>query len=122
MELGESIKCIIRREIVLLDIKDLRDLCHDKSIAITKHAKFRLEERGISMEDIKSAVQTGEIITRYEDDKPFPSCLLLGATDRSKYIHIVASIDNGYLYIITAYYPSENVWESDLKTRKGQQS
>ena len=103
----------------LLNISDLQNLCHDESIAITKHAKNRLVERTITVDDIKSAIQTGQIIKQYEDDKPFPSCLLLGTTVKNKYIHVVVSIDDGYLYLITAYYPDENECESDLKTRKG---
>ena len=103
---------------MLLHIDDIRDLCHDKCIAMTKHAKTRLTERNISIEDIKNAIKTGEIIKQYEDDTPFPSCLLLGATEQKTPIHVVASIDNGYLYIITAYNPDENEWEIDNKTRK----
>ncbi|MCL1820068.1 MAG: DUF4258 domain-containing protein [Oscillospiraceae bacterium] len=104
----------------MLNIADLRNLCCDKSIAVTKHARIRLIERGITIGDVQNAAQTGEIIKQYEDDAPFPSCLLLGKTEQNKYIHIVASIDSGYLYVITAYYPDENEWESNLKIRKGQ--
>ena len=60
----------------MLDISYLRSLCNDKSIAITKHAKNRLAERHISVKDIKNAIQSGEIIVQYEEDKPFPSCLV----------------------------------------------
>jgi hypothetical protein len=102
----------------VLLIGDLRKLCQDECIAITKHAKNRLVERSISIDDIKQAIRTGEIIKQYEDDKPFPSCLLLGMTESNANIHVVASIDSGYLYIITAYYPDENVWGADLKNRK----
>jgi len=104
----------------LLDIDDLRGLCGDKNIAITKHARSRLVERGIVIGDVKNAIQTGDVIKQYVDDKPFPSCLLLGETGQGQYIHVVASTDNGILYIITAYYPDENEWESDLKNRKEQ--
>ena len=103
---------------LLLRIDDLRNMCCDKCIAMTKHAKTRLTERNITIEDIKNAVRTGEIIKQYEDDTPFPSCLLLGLTEQNTYIHIVASIDSGYLYIITAYYPDGYDWKIDLKTRK----
>jgi hypothetical protein len=89
-------------------------------MAVTQHAKNRLAERGISVWDIQNAIMTGEIIIQYEDDKPFPSCLLLGSTEQSESIHVVASTDEGFLYVITAYFPDENEWESDLKTRKGQ--
>ena len=104
----------------MLTINELWSLCYDNCIAITKHAKVRLAERVISIGDIQNAINTGEIIEQYENDKPFPSCLLLGLTKSNKQIHIVVSIDNGYLYIITAYYPDANEWETDLKTRKGQ--
>jgi hypothetical protein len=102
----------------LLRIDDLRNRCQDENIAITKHAKIRLAERSITVEDIKNAVKTGEIIEQYEDDKPFPSCLLLGSSQQDTHIHVVASVDNGYLYVITAYRPDENDWEADLKTKK----
>ena len=107
--------------IALLVICELQNLCHDENIAITQHAKNRLVERGLSVEDIKNAIRTGEIIEQYEDDKPFPSCLLVGSSKQNGLIHVVASIDAGYLYAITAYTPDKNEWESDLKTRKGKQ-
>ena len=103
----------------MLHIDDMRNLCFDKCIVMTQHAKARLMERNITIEDIKNSIQTGEIIKQYEDDSPFPSCLLLGLTKKESPIHVVASIDNEYLYIITAYYPSENEWEIDYKTRRG---
>ena len=67
---------------------------------------------------MKSAIHTGEIIMQYEDDKPFSSCLILGSTTKDDKVHIVASINDEYLYIITGYYPNENEWNPDLKTRK----
>lgn len=111
-------KFYTRELIWLLTISDLQNLCHDEQIAITKHAKDRLVERAITIDDIKCAIQTGSIIKQYEDDKPFPSCLLLGNTLQHEYIHVVASIDDKYLYLITAYYPDKDGWESDLKTRR----
>ena len=41
-----------------------------------------------------------------------------GKTEHNKLIHIVVSIDNGFMYIITAYYPDKNEWEADMRTRK----
>ena len=102
----------------MLDIENLQHLCNDKSIAMTRHANNRLRERGIDIEDIKHAILQGEIIRQYEDDKPFPSCLVLGKTEGGAYIHIVASIDANVLYIVTAYHPDKAEWEPDLKTRK----
>ena len=102
----------------MLNISDLRNLCHDENMAITKHANNRLRERGITVDDIKSAIMMGEIIRQYEDDKPFPSCLVLGLSKIGRNIHVVASIDNDFLNIITAYYPDEKEWEVDFKSKR----
>jgi hypothetical protein len=33
-------------------------------------------------------------------------------------LHIVISKDEEYIYLITAYYPDDERWKADLKTRK----
>ena len=104
----------------MLNINNLKKLCHDENIAMTKHANGRLRERDISIDNVKHAILYGEIIRQYEDDKLFPSCLLLGTTENGDFIHIVASIDDEILYIITAYRPDKNEWESDLKVKRRQ--
>lgn len=89
-----------------------------EKIAITKHAKERLQERGIKVDVVTHCIDTGENIKQYEDDKPLPSCLILGKTTGNKYMHIVLSRSEDFLYLITAYYPDTTQWEADLKTRK----
>ena len=90
-----------------------------ENIAITEHARLRLYERQITVDDIINGIETGEIIKQYEDDKPYPSCLLLGFFVQSKYIHIVVSCDTEFIYLITAYFPNPAIWENDFKRRKG---
>lgn len=102
----------------MIDIKQLRVLNQPERITITEHARRRLVERGISVNDIIRCIDTGEIIKQYEDDKPFPSCLVLGAAIDGSYVHVVVSHDSEWIYLITAYRPDTDVWEADLKTRK----
>lgn len=102
----------------MIDIKQLQTLNTAEHIAITEHARRRLVERGIFVDDIIRCIDTGEIIKQYEDDKPFPSCLILGADVDGEYIHVVVSHDSEWIYLITAYHPDADVWEPDLKTRK----
>lgn len=78
----------------------------------------RFSERKIKYRDIISVINTGEIIEQYPNDYPYPSCLILGLDINEKYMHIVCGTDGEYLWIITAYYPSLDKWETDLKTRK----
>lgn len=102
----------------MIDIEQLRALNKPEQMAITEHARRRLIERNISVNDIIQCIDSGEIIKQYEDDKPFPSCLVLGASVGGEYIHVVVSHDSDWLYLITAYHPDSDAWEPDFKTRK----
>ena len=86
-------------------------------VIITQHCFRRLIERGISVMDISNVIDTGEIIEQYPEDFPFASCLIMGKSF-DKVIHICASIDSGFIYLITAYVPDSARWQSDFKTRK----
>ena len=33
-------------------------------------------------------------------------------------LHVCASINDGFIYVITTYIPDPSKWEADLKTRK----
>lgn len=101
-----------------IKIEDIQALCSDQTIFMTQHAHDRCRERGIKYKDLKSAISTGEIIEQYPDDKPYPSCLLLGITVSSKPLHLVCSIGTGTLWIITAYWPDPQKWDSNFKIRK----
>ncbi len=76
-------------------------------------------ERQIVVDNIINGIETGEIIKQYEDDKPYPSCLILGFSVNSKYIHIVVSYDTDFIYLITSYFPNPDIWENDFRRRKG---
>lgn len=92
-----------------MNMEEYRAINSLNKIAVTKHARIRLEERGIRMDDIVRAINNGEIIKEYADDKPLPSCLILGKSVEDK---------PQYIYLITAYFPDSKQWEEDFKTRK----
>lgn len=102
-----------------IDIEQLRALNKAEQIAITEHARQRLAERNITVNDIMQCIASGEIIKQYEDDKPFPSCLILGMTLNDEYIHTVVSHDGMWIYLITAYRPDSDIWEPGFKVKKG---
>ncbi len=101
-----------------MNIEEYRTINSLDKIAVTKHARTRLEERGIRMDDIVTAIGNGEIIKEYADDKPLPSCLVLGKSMEDKPLHLVISRDEEFMYLITAYFPDSQQWEDDFKTRK----
>jgi len=101
----------------MLCIEDVRSYCANNTIALTEHLLTRIRQRCIRMEDIKYAIMEGEIIEQYPTDYPFPSCLI-----NAENIHVVCSIGEGRLYIITAYRPSSEKWETGGRKRKGKKS
>lgn len=99
-----------------LTIELLQKLCH--TIRWSVHASERIHQRGIFREDVIHAIRTGEIIESYPNDSPFPSCLILGVSAKGKYLHVVCGCDGEKITIITAYFPTEDKFEPDMRTRK----
>lgn len=100
-----------------MNINDFRILCRDETIEITTHVFKRCRERNIKLDDIKRCIIHGEIIEKYPTDFPYPSALVLECNVGTP-IHVVAGLGDNRLWIITAYHPSSDRWNSDYKTRK----
>jgi hypothetical protein len=87
------------------------------AIRWTEHAMLRLIKRGISRNDVKHALESGEIIEQYPDDYPYPSSLVLGVSDSDERFHIVCGYGENELWIITAYHPDLGEWTDDFRKR-----
>lgn len=76
-------------------------------------------ERNIAKDQAKEAVQKGEVIQTYPDDRPYPSRLMLHFLD-NRPLHVVVAYDSdaGICIIVTVYEPSPKLWKGDYKTRK----
>jgi len=101
----------------MLKIEEIRSLCKDETIVATEHLITRMRQRKIKWEDIKNSIKNGEILKQYPADYPFPSCLINGDN-----LHIVCSIGEGYLYIITTYRPSIEIWDNEGRIKRGDKS
>lgn len=102
----------------MFDLNSFREAIRLENFEWRKHVLLRLAERGIRQQEVLNALLEGELIREYANDKPFPSALFLFQKDRP--LHVVAAFDakNRFGYIVTAYEPSPDVFEADLKTRK----
>jgi Domain of unknown function (DUF4258) len=80
---------------------------------------MRLGKRFIAREAIIQAAESYEIVEEYPDDKYFPSYLLVGRQGEEAF-HVLfgTDVDGQNVRIITAYYPSPEEWEADLKRRR----
>ncbi len=83
------------------------------------HALQRMFQRGISLEDVKALVKTGEVIEDYPKDSPYPSRLILGWCG-ARPLHAVVAVnaEDRETIVITVYEPSPDEWEPGFKRRK----
>lgn len=101
-----------------LKIEAIKEFVRTGKIRWTNHCIVRLFQRNIPQEDIENALLNGEIIEEYENDYPYPSCLVYGINLNNKVLHVICGVNKTELWIITAYYPDNIKWKDDLKTRK----
>jgi len=101
----------------MLELDLFRQLNSADNYVITMHSRRRMAERGIRLRDVMDTVAQGEIIEQYPEDFPL-SCLILGLANSGRLLHVVVSLNEGHIYLITAYYPSEKEWEPDMRTRR----
>ncbi len=75
-------------------------------------------ERKISIDDILEAINYGETIATYTDDKPYPGFLFLKFVN-TKPIHVVVAqnSEDDTCIIITCYHPDSNLWDADFKIK-----
>ncbi len=102
-----------------MDIGTLKKYVTRGWIEWRKHVFQRMLERGVSKSDVKKVLLEGELINSYDYDQPFPSALFFKKVN-NRPLHVVAALDdnNRKVYIITAYEPSVDLFESDYKTRR----
>ena len=93
-----------------------------RRILWTYHVNLRLKGRLVSRQTILDAVDSYEIVESYPDDKYLPSYLVLARLTGDE-IHVLFATDVGgdNVRIVTAYRPSPDEWEDDLKTRRARQ-
>ena len=101
-----------------MEIERIRQLCSGGGIKWSVHAAEKMHERGIRRADVIRCLESGEIIEDYPDDFPHPSCLVFGRTAANDVLHTVVGISGDTLFVITAYFPDTEKFESDLRTRR----
>ena len=85
------------------------------------HAIQKLVEREIDFAEIDEIADNLTAIQEYEDDTPYPSCLVLGFSKAKRPLHAVFSVNplNKTVYVITVYEPDVTRWSEDF-TRRNQ--
>lgn len=88
-------------------------------VSYTGHVLTRMFERGISHDEVKTALGTGEVIEAYPDDHPYPSCLLWGCVEERVLHVVVAQVPaTSRCIVVTVYEPDPVRWDDNGKRRR----
>lgn len=91
----------------------------ERKVYWTYHVNMRLAGRCISRDEIFGAVDSYTIVESYPDDKYLPSYLLLAASAGGAFHALFAAdVEGDNVRVVTAYHPSAEEWEPDLRTRR----
>lgn len=87
-------------------------------IIFRTHAITRMFQRSVDEKDVRSVLETGEVIEAYPDDTPYPSRLILGWLE-SRPLHVLAAdnITDNETIVITVYEPEQDKWSPNFKRR-----
>ena len=102
----------------MYDIETIQAMYRKRAVESTKHFHDRIKDRMIKYADVENAIAGGEIIEQLLDDFPNPSVLILGYCRDNRPLHVAVGVDDDKLWLITAYFPTLDLWESDYKTRR----
>jgi hypothetical protein len=74
-------------------------------------------DRMITASEVRSVIESGELVEDYPEDPRGRSCLMLGFGADGRPIHVVSSPKDDYLAIITAYVPDADKWTENYRVR-----
>jgi hypothetical protein len=87
-------------------IEEIRQKISQGQFEFSRHAVNQSIIRRISVQELREAIATGEIIEDYPEDKYGPSCLILGFTLANRPVHVQCSYPaRPLIKIVTLYEP-----------------
>ncbi|MCP4682655.1 MAG: DUF4258 domain-containing protein [Desulfobacterales bacterium] len=101
-----------------MDIENIINAIRNSRVKITDHADEEAFDHNLTYEEIYSSVIQGDVIEDYPNDKPYPSCLIMGKNFSGEPIHSVWAFNpgNSWAVLITVYRPDPERWD-DWKVR-----
>ncbi|HVR96892.1 MAG TPA: DUF4258 domain-containing protein [Thermoanaerobaculia bacterium] len=100
-------------------IEDIVEAIRTNRLRISDHADEEAQADHLSFDEVFFSVFQGEILEDYRDDKPYPSCLILGFTFSGDPVHSVWAYneESQWAVLITVYRPDPARW-IDWRRRK----
>ncbi len=106
-----------------MDVERGKALIRQRQYKTSHHAEVEREAETITIDDIKTAILNGELLEDYPNDPRGHSCLMLGAAEDGRPLHVVLTIltQIDQVLIITVYVPTQPKW-IDPRTRASRKS
>jgi Domain of unknown function (DUF4258) len=90
-----------------------------RPIIYRMHAVQRMFKRRVSEENVRTVLQSGEMIEDYSDEMPFPGGLISGKRgQRPLHVVMAENTDEDELVVITVYEPDPSQWKQGFRKRK----
>lgn len=100
-------------------IEQIRTKVAKDEFEFSQHAVDQSILRRISVQELRDALASGEVIEDYPDDKYGPSCLILGFTETGRPLHVQCSYPSRPLVkVITLYEPDPSLWMEYRERRR----
>ena len=100
-------------------IREIKKAFREGRYEYSLHAVDQSILRHITRQEILEAIENGQIIENYPEDKFGPSCLVYGRTDLERPLHIQCSYPTRpKIKIITVYEPNPEEWIDYKKRRR----
>ena len=95
-----------------MDIENIINAIRESRVRITDHTDEEAFDDSLTYDEIYSSIIQGEVIENYSNDKPYPSCLIMGKNFSGEPIHSVWAYnpENLWAVLITVYRPDPERW------------
>jgi len=98
----------------------IQDAIEGNRIRVTDRAVEEAHAEGLALSEICFSALHGETIEDYPDAKPYPACLIYGATPDGEPVHSVWAYNeiSRWVALITVYRPDPRRWVNWRKRRR----
>ncbi len=115
-----------------MNIGVLREAVARGLVHVTDHADEEANNDSLALEEIYEPLSSGRVIEDYPEDRPYPSCLVMGychqrKTERDERdaepiqpVHSVWAYNesSGFCVLVTVYRPDPARWSDDYEKRR----
>ncbi len=84
---------------------------------VTQHAQQEMLEEEVRLDEVLQAVARAETLEHYPEHRRGACCLLNGNTDQGRPLHVVCTVEQPLLILITVYEPKPPKWVTPRERR-----